>query len=125
MSFGCQGCEQCGAQVCAQTHGSGAGSKDYWDHSREDDCPTARGGENLHAKGDPSPQLGEGTPLNQYVGILLNSPLYLNIQYCVNHFVCLYVPLVTLIDSYESTTFIFLVFDLWVWSQIENYWVFF
>ncbi len=29
-------------------------------------------------------------------------------------------PSVTLIDSYESTTFIFLVFDLWVWRQIAT-----
>lgn len=56
--------------MCAQTHGSGAGGEDYWDHSREDDSAAAGGGENLHAEGDPSPQHGEGTLLNQYVGIL-------------------------------------------------------
>lgn len=67
-----QGCEQCGAQVCAQTHGSGAGGEDHRDHSREDDRAAAAGGENLYAEGDPSPQHGEGTLLNQYVGILLS-----------------------------------------------------
>lgn len=66
-----QGCEQRGTQVCAQTHGPGAGSEDYWDHSGEDDSPAAGGGENLHTKGDPSSQHGEGTLLNQYVSFLL------------------------------------------------------
>ena len=66
----CQRCEQCGAQVCAQTHGSGAGSEDYRDHSGEDDRPAAGGSENVHTEGDPSPQHGEGTLLHQYVGIL-------------------------------------------------------
>lgn len=67
ISMVSQGGEQCGAQVCAQTHGSGAGSEDYRDHSREDDRSAAAGGENLYAEGDPGPQHGEGTLLNQYV----------------------------------------------------------
>lgn len=66
-----QGREQCGAQVCAQTHGARAGGEDHRDHSGEDDRPAVGGGENLHPEGDPSPQHGEGTFLNQYVGILL------------------------------------------------------
>lgn len=44
-----QGCEQRGAQVCAQTHRSGAGSEDYWDHSWEDDRSAAGGGQDLNA----------------------------------------------------------------------------
>lgn len=121
VSMVSQGGEQCGAQVCAQTHSSGAGSQNYWDHSREDDCSAAGGGENLHAEGDPSPQHGEGTLLNQYVGLLFYGTLWFSVLGDSQVLKPCYVlfPLVTLIDSYESTTFIFLVFDLWVLQQIQ------
>ena len=72
-SMASQGGEQCGSQVCAQAHRSGAGSKDHWDHSGEDDRSAAGGGEDVHAEGDPSPQHGEGTFLNQYVQLLLTT----------------------------------------------------
>lgn len=62
-----QGGEQCGAQVCAQAHGSGAGGEDYRDHGREDDRSAAGRGEDLHPERDPGPEHGEGARLHQYV----------------------------------------------------------
>lgn len=100
--------------MCAQTHRSGAGGEDYRDHGGEDDRSAAGGGENLYAEGDPSPQHGEGTLLNQYVGLLLIWTLKSSLLGDSKVFTLSSVLflLVTLIDSYESTTFIFLVFDL-------------
>ena len=95
-SMASQGCEQCGAQVCAQTQWSGAGSEDHRDHSGEDDSPAAGGGENLHAEGDPGPQHGEGTLLNQYVGILFKCDTLIfyswTLKYIVTFFYVVLIP---------------------------------
>lgn len=68
-----QRCEQCGAQMCSQTHGAGVCSEDYWDHCRENDRTAVRGGEELHAEGDPCAYCGEGPPIHQWVwmGLLM------------------------------------------------------
>lgn len=67
-----QRCEQCGAQMCTQTHWAGVCGEDHWDHCRENDRTAVRGGEELHAEGDPCAQCGEGPPVHQWVWCTAN-----------------------------------------------------